>query len=128
MKPPKSYTYFLLLLLFCACNSSGNKEKADNSTPFNPVGDWNYMVTTDVSRGTISITGTPGNYAASMTTEAFGVLVLHNLKIEGKSLQADLDVGGTAAAITCTFDGNNMTGTVSAGEDRYPFEGKRKTD
>lgn len=126
MKNSKSVKFLpiilLLLVTTVACNSSGSGKSED---VVDPVGDWEYMVTTDVSRGVISISGNPGAYKASMTTEVFGTLELMDLEIEGNALNANLDVGGTAAKIQLQFDGDKIEGAVTAGEDKFPFEGKR---
>ncbi|GAB5525615.1 MAG: hypothetical protein Roseis2KO_34870 [Roseivirga sp.] len=111
----------LLALAITCCKS----EKSGEAKAFDPVGDWEYKVTTDVSYGVITITGDKGNYAGSMTTEVFGTLQIQALKIEGNTLTGDLDVGGTPAKIQCEFDGDEISGAVTAGADKFPFVGKR---
>lgn len=115
----------LLSLLIVLSIASCKSEKSGGEKAFNPVGDWEYKVTTDVSYGVITIAGEKGNYTGSMTTEVFGTLQIMNLEIEGTSLTGDLDVGGTPAKITCEFDGNEIAGAVTAGADKFPFIGKR---
>ncbi len=111
----------VLALAIAGCKS----EKSSETKAFDPVGDWEYKVTTDVSYGVITITGEKDNYAGSMTTEVFGTLQIQALKIEGNTLTGDLDVGGTPAKIECDFDGDEISGAVTAGADKFPFVGKR---
>ena len=125
MKRNQRFTCLIALLSITvfasSCNSSGkSKEEA-----FDPTGKWEYKVTTDVSYGVIDIEGKPGAYKAKMTTEVFGTLELMNLEIQGSQLTADLDVGGTPAKIKCDFDGDKITGAVTAGEDKFPFIGEK---
>lgn len=116
---------FILNLGLFACSS----KKGESNEPFNPVGDWNYKVTTDVSYGVISIKAINQGYAASMTTEVFGTLELMNLQIKDKELMADLDVAGTPAKITCTFTSDDkMKGAVRTSDTEFPFIGERKSD
>lgn len=121
----KSMLATLVLLFFIV--SCGSKESKEEKV-FNPVGTWDYKVTTDVSRGQLTISGKPGAYKAKMTTEVFGTLEVMNISVQGTTLTADLDVGGTAAKLKCVFDGDDITGSVTAGEDKFPFEGGRSSD
>lgn len=111
----------ILALAIAGCRS----DKSGETKAFDPVGDWEYKVTTDVSYGVITITGEKGDYSGSMTTEIFGTLQIQALKIEGNTLTGDLDVGGTPAKIQCDFDGDQISGAVTAGADKFPFVGKR---
>lgn len=114
----------LLLALVTACDGSG---KTESNQEFDPVGDWKYKVTTDVSYGVITIQKEGQGYKASMTTEVFGTLTLMNLKIDGRKLTADLDVAGTPAKITCDFSGNDkMKGSVKTADTEFPFIGDRE--
>ncbi len=115
----KAGLVLIAIVIFSACSSS-KSEKA-----FDPVGKWSYKVTTDVSYGEIMISGESGAYKASMTTEVFGTLEVMNLNITGNELTGDLDVGGTPAKLAVDFDGDKMTGTVTAGEDIFPMVGER---
>lgn len=126
MKSSKLTAYALLLICFVisSCGSSGSNESEQN-VPFDPVGKWEYKVTTDVSYGVIDISERSGNYTASMTTEVFGTLEIMNLKIEEAILTGDLDVGGTPAKIRCEFKGDQFEGAVVAGETTFPMEGQR---
>jgi len=117
-------TYFVFTL---SCGSSGS-ESSKNDMPFDPVGKWEYKVTTDVSYGEINISKSGNSFKAKMTTEVFGTLELMNLKIEENVLTADLDVGGTPAIIKCEFDGDDFTGAVVAGETTFPMVGQRAGD
>lgn len=112
------------LVLFMAMVSC-KSEKPGNEKAFDPLGDWEYKVTTDVSHGVITIGGEKGAYTGSMTTEVFGTLEIKAMKIEGTTLTGDLDVGGTPAKIDCEFDGNEISGAVTAGSDKFPFIGQR---
>lgn len=111
----------LIVLIMVGCKS----EKSGEDKVFNPVGNWEYKVTTDVSYGVITIAGDKGNYTGKMTTEVFGTLEVMNLRIKDMSLTGDLDVGGTPAKIKCDFDGDKISGAVTAGSDKFPFVGKR---
>lgn len=122
IKSPLAALVLLLLMISC-----GSKESKEDKV-FNPIGTWDYKVTTDVSRGQLTISGKPGAYIAKMTTEVFGVLEVANISIQGTTLTADLDVGGTPAKLKCVFDGDDITGSVTAGEDKFPFEGGRSND
>ncbi len=113
----------IALLLLAGCGSSDKKEEV-----FSPIGKWEYKVTTDVSYGHITISGSPGAYKAVMTTEVFGTLEVMNLVIQDVKLTGDLDVGGTPAKLKITFNGEKMTGAVSAGEDNFPMEGERASE
>lgn len=114
----------VVLLIVSGCGGPDSK-KSEKAKAFDPVGDWEYKVTTDVSYGVITIAGNKGAYTASMSTEVFGTLEVKGLKIEGTTLTGNLDVGGTAAKLNCEFDGDEITGAVIAGEDKFPFVGKR---
>ena len=128
MKSIPFKTTALILILhigLLACSS----KKTESNKPFNPVGDWKYKVTTDVSYGVISIKAVNQGYAASMTTEVFGTLELMNLQIKDKELMADLDVAGTPAKITCTFSSDDkMKGAVRTSDTEFPFIGERSDD
>lgn len=115
----------LLAFVFIMAIVSCKAEKSGKSEVFNPLGDWEYKVTTDVSYGVITIAGKKGAYTGSMTTEVFGTLQVQALKIEGTTLTGDLDVGGTPATIECEFDGDEISGAVTAGADKFPFVGER---
>ena len=109
-----------------ACDGTG---KSESDNVFDPIGKWKYKVTTDVSYGVITIEKEGQGYAASMTTEVFGTLTLMNLKIDGKKLTADLDVGGTPAKIHCDFsDNGKMKGAVTTADTEFPFIGDRQGD
>lgn len=114
----------LLLLLVVSCGAKESKE----DKVFNPVGDWDYKVTTDVSYGVITITGSAGAYKGSMTTEVFGTLEVQNISVQGTTLTADLDVGGTPAKFKCIYDGDDISGAITAGETTFPFVGERSSD
>lgn len=114
----------MTLVLFIAMVSC-KSEKSGNTKAFDPLGDWEYKVTTDVSYGVITIGGKKDAYTGSMTTEVFGTLEIKALKIEGTTLTGDLDVGGTPATIECEFDGEEISGAVIAGSDKFPFVGQR---
>ncbi|OEK01200.1 hypothetical protein BFP97_06605 [Roseivirga sp. 4D4] len=118
----------LVMLSFAVSCGSGNSESSNSDRPFNPVGKWEYKVTTDVSYGEIDISKSGNTFKAVMTTEVFGTLDLMNLKIEENVLTADLDVGGTPAIIKCEFDGDDFTGAVVAGETTFPMVGQRAGD
>ena len=126
MKSSKLSAYALLLVYFLtsSCGSSGN-DRSEQHTPFDPVGKWEYKVTTDVSYGVIDISKQANTYTASMTTEVFGTLEIMNLKIKETVLTGDLDVGGTPAKIRCEFQGDKFEGVVTAGETTFPMEGQR---
>lgn len=117
-------TIMIALFLIAACGSS-KTEQSVSDKPFDPIGKWEYKVTTDVSYGAITISKVGGGYEALMTTEVFGELVVMNLKIDGTNLTGDLDVGGTPAIIKCEFDGDDFTGAVVAGETTFPMVGQR---
>ncbi len=116
----------LMVLFMPGCNSGS--EKANTDQPFDPIGKWEYKVTTDVSYGVIDISKKDNSYSALMTTEVFGTLEVMNLSINGTSLRGDLDVGGTPATLKCDFDGDKFTGSVTAGETKFPMEGQRAKD
>ncbi|OEK04371.1 hypothetical protein [Roseivirga misakiensis] len=125
LNPTKAkFSIILLLIFILGCGSSESKKESNNES-FDPIGEWEYKVTTDVSYGVITISEQGNSYAASMTTEVFGTLELMNLSLEGTTLTGDLNVGGTPATIKCEFDGNEFTGLVSAGETKFPMVGHR---
>lgn len=131
MKRPNTSTntlIFLATLFFMTSCGSGNSESSNSDGPFNPIGKWEYKVTTDVSYGEINVSKDGNGFKAIMTTEVFGTLELMNLKIEENVLTADLDVGGTPAIIRCEFDGDDFTGAVVAGETTFPMVGQRAED
>jgi len=118
--------FLAFTIVLSACDGSG---KSESNEAFDPVGEWNYKVTTDVSYGVITIKQEGQAYSASMTTEVFGTLELMNLKIDGKKLTADLDVAGTAAKIYCDFiGGGKIKGAVQTPDTEFPFIGDRKSD
>ncbi|MBO3696961.1 hypothetical protein [Roseivirga sp. E12] len=125
--PLKVILTLALVLLIASCGN-GNSENSNSDKPFDPIGKWEYKVTTDVSYGAIDISKSGNAFKAVMTTEVFGTLELMNLKIENKVLTADLDVGGTPAIIKCEFDGDDFTGAVVAGETTFPMVGQRAED
>ena len=120
----------LLILSLVSCSDSGQEKSNSTASnqPFDPVGRWEYKVTTDVSYGVINIVKSNDSYQASMTTEVFGTLDLMNLEIKGTKLTADLDVDGTPAKIKVDFDGNKMTGEVATADDKFPMIGERAKD
>lgn len=127
-KKPIATTLFLIILIIANSCGSSTSENSNEKKPFDPVGKWEYKVTTDVSYGEITISKSSNNFKAVMTTEVFGTLELMNLKIEENVLTADLDVGGTPAIIKCEFDGDDFTGAVVAGETTFPMVGQRAED
>lgn len=113
----------VMSIVVYACGSSGNEKEV-----FDPIGKWDYKVTTDVSYGVITISGHNNTYVGSMTTEVFGNLEITNLKIVEGILTGDLDVAGTPATIQCEFNGDKFKGEVVAGETTFPMVGQRSEE
>jgi len=124
---------FLLLSVFlvgCAASGTPTNSTAKAETKakvYNPAGSWEYTVDTPDggSSGTMTITGNPGAFTASLQTDQFGTLEINGLNIEGTNMTGNIEVMGTVAQIECQFDGDSMSGAVYLGQDVFPMSGKR---
>jgi len=128
-KQIKNAALLLAMIFFiasCAASSTGTTAKAKKKA-YDPTGSWEYYVDTPDggSGGTMTISGSPGAYTGTLSTDQFGTLELTGLDVVDTNMTATIEVMGTGADIEVAFDGDTFSGVVYLGEDAFPMEGKR---
>ena len=121
---------FLAIIFFvasCAASGTGTSTAKAKKKVYDPTGTWEYYVDTPDggSGGTMIISGSPGAFTGTLSTDQFGTLELMGLDIVDQNLTATLEVMGTGADVEVAFDGETFSGVVYLGEDGFPMQGER---
>ena len=121
MKRPFAFLLAVLLVAGCAQSSTeGIAPPSPNPTPppepvLDPVGTFDYQTEAmgmPVS-GSFTITGSPGSYAGSMTSD-MGAIALRDIVVEGQELTAVGDSPDFIVVFVLVFDGDSFTGEWDA--------------
>jgi imidazolonepropionase-like amidohydrolase len=112
------------------------KKKKNGGEPVKPNGAWNYTSSTPQGEGSgvITITGSEGNYAGTMTL-SFNDSTndIDNLDIDGNtiSFSVSIDAGGQQMTmdVTMTIDGDTFEGTMTVGQfGSFPLSGSKSPE
>jgi imidazolonepropionase-like amidohydrolase len=110
---------------------ASEKARSDSTAaPVNPVGTWDYTVTTPdgEGNGTLTLTGTPDNLAGSLTLDVLpGPATLENLSFDDNTLSFTFDAGqpGQVKA-SISFNADTFSGTFEvSGMGGVPVSGTR---
>lgn len=121
----KYFSFFCAVLLLSSCATTQTSKREPS-----PVGQWDY-----------SITGTPeGDFNGIMTIEEVNQTLTTKLMSNGselpiekfvydkalKKMAGELYYSGTAVLLDAVMEGDQITGTMSAGGMMFPFKAARK--
>lgn len=75
--------------------------------------------------GTMSITGTPGDYGGRIVTNAFPEIPITGATLEGQNMTVRGNMNGGELILKLKFEGQQFTGTWELGADGGEFSGKK---
>jgi hypothetical protein len=110
-------------LVIVACSqSTGGGAAAPPPQPepeptLDPVGvyDFSTEVEGQTLTGTLTITGSPGAYSGSMSTDMMGTFPLRSFSVDGMDLMFMADLPDATVSFFLTFEGDSFTGEWDAG-------------
>ncbi len=118
MKPSAALLAMVLAIAACSQTTGGavSTPEPEPEPTLDPVGTYDFM--TDVEgqtiTGTMTITGSPGAYSGSITSD-MGAISLRNIVIDGMDLTFVGDSPDFTVAFALTFSGDSFTGEWDAG-------------
>jgi hypothetical protein len=120
MKRPFALLMAAALVVGCSQSTPNASAPRPDPTPppepvLDPVGSFDYQTEAmgmPVS-GTITITGSPGAYAGTMTSD-MGTIILRDIGVEGQELSAVGDSPDFVVVFVLVFDGDSFTGEWDA--------------
>jgi hypothetical protein len=109
-------------IMLAACSQSTGGGAAEPPPPapepevLDPVGvyDWSTSVEGQTVTGSMTISGSPGAYTGSMTSDMLGALPVRNIEVDGMDLSFLMDMPDATVAFLLTFEGDTFSGEWDA--------------
>jgi hypothetical protein len=116
----RSAALVALSVFLAACGqSTGGAAASPQPEPepaLDPVGVYDFTTSLEGQplTGTLTITGSPGDYSGSMTTDMMGTVALRSFSVEGMDLMFMADLPEAIVSFFLTFEGESFTGEWDA--------------
>ena len=110
-----------LALTACSQSTGGGTAAAPpqpEPTPtLDPTGIYDFETTVEGQplTGTLTITGSPGAYSGSISSDMMGTVALRSFTVDGMDLMFMADMPDATVSFFLTFEGDSFTGEWDAG-------------
>ena len=108
-----------LVMIACSQSTGGGAAAAppQPEPTLDPVGVYDFTTSLDGQplTGMITITGSPGSYSGSISTDMMGTVALRSFSVDGMDLMFMADLPDATVSFFLTFEGDSFTGEWDAG-------------